>query len=279
MTEAIIRVNAEEAIIRANTEWAVKGIDIYCGDCLQVMSGLDAGSIDMVLCDLPYGILNKRNKLAKWDCPIDLDKLWSEYCRIIKPNGAIVLFGNGAFTAELVMSNRKLWRYNLVWDKVQKTGFLNAKRMPLRQHEDLAVFYKKPPVYNPQMRKCAPHERNHDRGRLDVEHKNSCYGKFKTVENKRTLEKYPTSIISIPKEHKIGELYHPTQKPVALLEWLIKTYTNPGETVLDNCMGSGSTGVAAVNTSRKFVGIENDRKYFDIARQRIAEAAGEEVIG
>lgn len=260
-----------EAIMKSAAEWAAKGIDIYCGDCLQVMSEIEASSIDMILCDLPYGILNKRNKLAKWDCPIDLDKLWSEYSRIIKPNGAIVLFGNGAFTAELVMSNRKLWRYNLVWDKVQKTGFLNANRMPLRQHEDLAVFYKKPPVYNPQMRKCAPHERNHSRGNLNNQYVNSCYGNFKTVENKRNLEKYPTSIISIPKEHKIGELYHPTQKPVALLEYLIKTYTNPGETVLDNCMGSGSTGVAAVNTGRNFIGIELDENYFHVAKERINE--------
>ena len=267
-----------EAIIRANAEWAVKGIDIYNGDCLQIMSDIEAGSIDMILCDLPYGILNKRNEKAKWDSPIDLEKLFAEYSRIIKQNGAIVLFGAGAFTAELIIAGKQLYRYSLVWDKVQKTGFLNANRMPLRQHEDLAVFYKKPPVYNPQMRKCAPHERNHAKGRLDVEHENSCYGKFKMVENKRTLEKYPTSIISIPKEHKIGELYHPTQKPVALLEWLIKTYTLPGETVLDNCMGSGSTGVAAVNTGRKFIGIELSEKYYSIAKGRINEVRAQQCL-
>lgn len=244
-------------------------IQLYNGDCLELMKNIGAGSIDMILCDLPYGVLNRQNKLTKWDTPIDLTALWKEYSRIIKPNGAIVLFGNGAFTAELIVSGRKFWKYNLVWNKVQKTGFLNAKRMPLRQHEDLAVFYKKPPVYNPQMRKCAPHERNHAKGSLDRQYVNSCYGNYKTVENRRTLEKYPTSIISIPKEHKIGQIYHPTQKPVALLEYLIKTYTNEGDTVLDNCMGSGSTGVAAVNTGRRFIGMELDQKYFDIASRRI----------
>lgn len=257
----------------------MRDVELYNGDCLQLMSSINDGSVDMILCDLPYGMLNKRNEKAKWDSPIDLEKLFAEYSRIIKSNGAIVLFGAGAFTAELIIAGKQLYRYSLVWDKVQKTGFLNANRMPLRQHEDLAVFYKKPPVYNPQMRKCAPHERNHSKGNINKQYGNGCYGKFNTVENTRTLEKYPTSIISIPKEHKVGEFYHPTQKPVALLEWLIKTYTLPGETVLDNCMGSGNTGVAAVNTGRKFVGIENDRKYFDIAKQRIAEAAGEEVIG
>ena len=256
----------------------MRDVELYNGDCLQLMSGINDGSVDMILCDLPYGMLNKRNEKAKWDSPIDLEKLFAEYSRIIKPNGAIVLFGAGAFTAKLIIAGKQLYRYSLVWDKVQKTGFLNANRMPLRQHEDLAVFYKKPPVYNPQMRKCAPHERNHAKGRLDVEHENSCYGKFKVVENKRTLEKYPTSIISIPKEHKIGELYHPTQKPVALLEWLIKTYTLPGETVLDNCMGSGSTGVAAVNTGRKFIGIELNEKYYSIAKGRINEVRAQQCL-
>lgn len=250
----------------------MRDVELYKGDCLQLMSNIDAGSIDMILCDLPYGVLNKKNNLAKWDSPIDFDKLWNEYCRVIKPTGAIVLFGSGAFTAELIMTGRKLWRYNLIWDKVRKTGFLNANRMPLRQHEDVAVFYKKSPTYNPQMRKCAPHERNHSKGNINKQYGNSCYGDFKTVENQRSLEKYPTSIISVPKEHDTNKMFHPTQKPIALLEYLIKTYTNPGETVMDNCMGSGSTGVAAVNTGRKFVGIEIDNKYFEIAKDRIEEA-------
>lgn len=249
----------------------MRDVELYNGDCLQLMSSINDGSVDMILCDLPYGMLNKTNSLAKWDSQIDLERLFAEYNRIIKPNGAIVLFGAGAFTAELITAGKKIYRYSLVWDKCQKTGFLNAKRMPLRQHEDLAVFYKKPPIYNPQMRKCAPHERNHSKGNINKQYGNGCYGKFNTVENTRTLEKYPTSIISIPKEHKVGEFYHPTQKPVALLEWLIKTYTSPGETVLDNCMGSGSTGVAAVNTGRNFIGIELDENYFQVAKERINE--------
>ena len=259
-----------EAIIRANTEWAVKGIDIYNGDCLQIMSDIEAGSIDMILCDLPYGILNKRNEKAKWDSPIDLEKLFAEYSRIIKQNGAIVLFGAGAFTAELIIAGKQLYRYSLVWDKVQKTGFLNANRMPLRQHEDIAVFYKKPPTYNPQMQKCEPHKRNHNKGNLEVQHVNSCYGGFVEVPTIISDEKYPTSIVTVSKEHK-RQMFHPTQKPVALLEYLIKTYTNAGETVLDNCMGSGSTGVAAVNTGRNFIGIELDEKYFQVAKERINE--------
>lgn len=236
------------------------------GDCLELMKDIPTGSIDMILCDLPYGSLNKGNKVAKWDSKLDLDKLWKEYCRIIKPNGAILLFGMGAFTAELIMSNRKMYRYTLIWDKVQKTGFLNANRMPLRQHEDIAVFYNKLPTYNPQMGNGKP---NHRRGRIDEPPVNSCYGEYVQKESTITNDKFPTSIIHIPKEHKNGNFFHPTQKPVALLEYLIKTYTNEGDTVLDNCMGSGSTGVACVNTERKFIGMELDEKYFETALSRI----------
>ena len=243
-------------------------IKLIQGDCLELMKDIEAGSIDMILCDLPYGALSKQNKLTKWDAPIDLTALWKEYGRIIKPNGAIVLFGMGAFTAELIMSNPRMYRYSLVWDKVQKTGFLNANRMPLRQHEDIAVFYKKPPTYNPQMQKCEPHKRNHNKGNLEVQHVNSCYGGFVEVPTIISDEKYPTSIVTISKEHK-RQMFHPTQKPVALLEYLIKTYTNAGETVLDNCMGGGSTGVACINTGRKFIGMEMNDKYYDAAVARI----------
>lgn len=144
--------------------------------------------------------------------------------------------------------------------------------MPLRQHEDICVFYKTLPTYNPQMAKCEPHKRNHGKGNMIKTNKNSCYGKFVEVPTKITDEKYPTSIIAISKEHKTGSFFHPTQKPVALLEYLIKTYSNEGETILDNCMGSGSTGVACVNTNRNFVGIELDKQYFDIAKKRIGDA-------
>ena len=136
-------------------------IELYNGDCLEVMQTIPDKSVDMILCDLPYEQLNKSNPNAKWDCQINFEKLWEYYSRIIKDNGAIVLFGSGMFTADLIYSNKKLWKYNLIWDKVAKTGFLNAKKMPLRQHEDICVFYKSLPTYNPQMTKCEPHQRNH----------------------------------------------------------------------------------------------------------------------
>lgn len=247
-------------------------IALYNGDCIEVMSAgggeIPDKSIDMILCDLPYGVLNKSNPGAKWDCVIPFEKLWEQYKRVIKDNGAIVLFGSGMFTADLMESQRKLWRYNLIWDKVLKTGFLNANRMPLRQHEDICVFYKKLPTYNPQMVKCEPHQRNHGKGSCGKQ-TNNCYGEYTVLPTVISDEKYPTSIISIPKQHdREGDL-HPTQKPIELLEWLIRTYTNVGETVLDSCMGSGSTGVACVNTNRKFIGIELDEKYFKIAKERI----------
>lgn len=251
-----------------------KNFELYHGDCLEVMKNISDGSIDMILCDLPYGQLNKNNPNAKWDSQIDFKLLWKEYDRIIKGNGAIVLFANGMFTADLINSNRKMWRYNLIWDKVAKTGFLNSKKMPLRQHEDICVFYKTLPTYNPQMTKCEPHKRNHTKGNMKNPTKNQCYGNFVEVPTVISDEKYPTSIISIPKEHCNGKFYHPTQKPVKLLEWLIKTYTNENEVILDNTMGSGSTGVAAIKNNRKFIGIELETQYFEIAQKRIQDTGG-----
>ena len=175
------------------------------------------------------------------------------------------------FSAKLMMSNPKMWRYNLVWNKGATTGFLNANRMPLRQHEDILVFYKRLPVYNPQMECAGPHRRNHGKGAHAHAPVNNCYGKFIDTPVVISDEKYPTSIIKTNKEHQVGQFFHPTQKPVALCEWLIKTYTNPGETVLDNCMGSGSTGVACVRTGRDFIGIELDDNYFNIAKNRIEQ--------
>ena len=242
------------------------------GDCLELMKNISDKSINMILCDLPYGILNRNNPNAKWDKLIPLDLLWREYERIIKDNGAILLFSSGMFTADIMKSNPKIWRYNLIWDKIAKTGFLNANRMPLRQHEDICVFYRKLPTYNPQMKKCEAHKRNHTKGNMLNPQKNSCYGNFVEVPTKITDEKFPTSIISINKEHCNGKFFHPTQKPVALLEYLIKTYTNENDLVLDNCMGSGSTGIACVNCGRSFIGIELDNIYFEIAKQRIREA-------
>lgn len=229
-------------------------------------------SVDMVLCDLPYEVLNKSNKNAQWDRLLPFDKLWEQYERVIKDNGAIVLFAQGMFTAQLMMSNPKLWRYNLVWDKVLTSGFLNAKRMPLRSHEDICVFYKELPTYNPQMQEGNP---LHSKGVAykEKEITNNCYGSLGATEDSRkgSTEKYPTSIVRFQKPHP-SIAVHPTQKPVALLEYLIKTYSNEGDTILDNCVGSGSTMVACVNTKRNGIGIELDDNYFKIAQERVKQA-------
>lgn len=236
------------------------------------MEDIPDGSIDMILCDLPYGVT--RNK---WDSALPLDALWREYKRVIKPNGAICLFADGLFMAQLMMSEPRLWRYNLVWDKVLVSGFLNANKMPLRRTEEVCVFYKKPPTYNPQKTEGA---RNHSKGRAagkdiaDSGLANHNYGSYAVVDNsaEQGCMKHPTSLLTFQKPHP-SKAYHPTEKPVALLEWLIRTYTNPGEVVLDNCMGSGSTGVACMNTGRRFFGIELIEKYFIISQARIEIAA------
>lgn len=251
----------------------MEDIQLIHGDCLIEMQNIPDKSVDAIICDLPYGQLNKSNKHAAWDVVIPFEALWEQYKRIIKDNGAIVLFAQGMFTAQLMMSNPKMWRYNLIWQKGGRcSGFLNAKRQPLREHEDICVFYKKQPTYNPQMVKCLPHQRNHSRGKMEKEQTNRCYGKFGKAVDIITNLKYPKSILNFKRPHP---QIHPTEKPVALLEYLINTYTNDGHTVLDNCMGSGSCGVAAVNTHRKFIGIELEGNYFNIAKQRIDEAIRE----
>ena len=234
-------------------------VDLRQGDCLEVMTDIPDESIDMILCDLPYG--TTRNK---WDSIIPLDKLWNEYERIIKDNGAIVLFSQMPFTAELTHSNLKLFKYEWIWEKDNGTGFLNAKKMPLKIHENILVFYKKLPTYNPQMRtgfkpyKCKQGRHSTNYGLYEQGHITESNG-----------ERYPIDIIEFKKDSGL----HPTQKPVALLEYLIKTYTNEGDVVLDNCMGSGSTGVACLNTNRSFIGIEKDENYFNIAKERIEKTS------
>ena len=241
--------------------------DLYLGDCLDVMKQIPNGSIDMIACDLPYGVT--QNKL---DIIIPFEPLWSEYKRIIKERGCIALFAQGVFFVELVQSNRKMFRYDLVWDKVLTTGFLNAGRMPLRQHEQIAIFYKKLPEYHPQFTEGKP---LHSKGfsYMDKEHKNNNYGQFHMTDDSRkgSTEKYPTSIIRVPKPHPSIAL-HRTEKPVELLKWLILTYSNKGDTIMDNCMGAGGCGVACAKTGRKFIGIEKDPGYFEIAKKRIEEA-------
>ena len=238
---------------------------IIHGDCLIEMQRIPDKSVDLVLCDLPYGVLNKGNIHAKWDSVIPFEPLWEQYRRIIKDNGAIVLFAQGMFTANLMVSNQDVWKYNLIYKKGNSvTGFLNARRMPLRNHEDICVFYKKLPTYNPQM--CESDERHY---RNNPSKKISCYGHIGERIRTSSNEYFPKSIIDIPKE---PQLYHPTQKPVLLLEYLIKTYTDEGDTVLDNTCGSGSTLVACVNANRHYIGIEKEKEYYDISVKRVSEA-------
>lgn len=231
------------------------------------MKQIPSGSLDMIACDLPYGVT--QNKL---DIVIPFEPLWNEYKRIIKERGCIALFAQGVFFVELVQSNRKMFRYDLVWDKVLTTGFLNAGRMPLRQHEQIAIFYKKLPEYYPQFTEGKP---LHSKGvsYIEKEHKNNNYGQFHMTDDSRkgSTEKYPTSIIRVPKPHPSIAL-HRTEKPVELLKWLILTYTSIGDTVMDNCMGAGGCGVACAEAGRKFIGIEKDPGYFEIAKSRIEEA-------
>ena len=240
------------------------------GDCLELMGNIPDKSIDMILCDLPYG--KTRNSKDK---PIDLNRLWFIYKRIIKDNGCIALFCQGTFYVDLVNSNRKMFRYDLVWDKELTSGFLNANKMPLRRHEQIAIFYKKLPVYNPQFSQGRP---LHGKGTAYKFKpvKNQNYGNFNVTgdDRKGSTTKYPTSVIQIAKPHP-SVAVHRTEKSVKLLEYLIKTYTNEGATVLDNCMGSGGVGVACANTNREFIGIELDEHYFDIAYDRISKAASQ----
>lgn len=234
------------------------------GNCLELMKDLPDKSIDMILCDLPY-----QRTQNKWDTILPYDEMWAQYDRVIKDNGCIALFCDGLFMAELMLSNKKMWRYNLVWDKILPSGFLNANRQPMRNHEEIAIFYKKQPTYNPQMTKGQP---NHSKGKpKDVTNHN--YGKHGWVDSNEELGdmKHPKSIVAFQKPHP-STMIHPTQKPVELLEWLIKTYTNEGDIVLDNCMGSGSTGVACAITNRNFIGMELNEDYYFLARTRINEA-------
>ncbi|MEG0546325.1 MAG: site-specific DNA-methyltransferase [Oscillospiraceae bacterium] len=242
---------------------------LYEDDCLIAMKQLPDESIDMVLCDLPYGTTQNN-----WDCPIDLEKLWGEYNRIIKPNGAIVLTSQGVFTAKLILSQPKTFKYKWVWEKSKPTNFLNSKKQPLRKHEDVCVFYKKQPTYNPQMTQGEPYDKGIRKNQLS-----GSYGDFQPVHVSSNGERYPTDIVYVKTAESEGEVLHPTQKPVELGRYLIRTYTKPGEVVLDNTFGSGSFLVAALLEGRNFIGIEKnedvalfkkeDIDYIDVAKRRL----------
>lgn len=233
-------------------------IDLRCGDCLELMKEISDKSIDMILCDLPYGKTN-----CRWDIIIPFDKLWEQYNRIIKDNGVIVLFGNEPFSSYLRLSNAKYYRYDWYWEKERLTNIMQVKRRAGKIIENICVFYKKQPTYNPQMinPNCLykPHS-----GKLG----NLVDNKSKISVRNAHYGKYPTQLLKFNRDISKNML-HPTQKPIALMEYLIKTYTNENDLVLDNCMGSGSTGVACVNTGRNFIGIELDENYFNIAKERI----------
>ena len=237
-------------------------IDIALGECLNVMKNIPSGSVDMVLCDLPYGTTK-----CKWDVVIPFDPLWEQYGRVVKPNGAIVLFAAEPFASRLRLSNIKDYKYDWIWDKVKGTGFLNAKRQPLRNHENVCVFYRKQCTYNPQI--TSGHQKKKSYKSPDLQ--TDVYGEMKNGQTYCSTERYPRSIQKFSTDTQRSAL-HPTQKPVAWCEYLIRTYTNAGETVLDNCMGSGTTGVACIRTERNFIGIEKEPNIFEIAEHRLADA-------
>ena len=234
------------------------------GDCLELMLDIPDKTIDLILCDLPYGTTN-----CAWDILIPFDLLWQNYTRIIKDNGAIVLTAAQPFTSMLIMSNLKMFKYCWTWVKNKKTGFLNANKQPLRQTEDIVIFYNKQPTYNPQK------THGHKPVNSFVKHTSDGETLGKTKQGLKgggQTDRFPSNVIYmdvVNNDNSGGDKFHPTQKPVALFEYLIKTYTNEGDLVLDNCAGSGTTGVACKNLNRNFILIEKEQKYCDIAAKRI----------
>ena len=246
--------------------------NVFEGDCLEIMKQLPEKSIDMVLCDLPYGTTQN-----KWDSVIPLGELWQQYRRIVKDDGAIVLTSQGMFTAELMVSNPKMFRYKWIWEKSKSTNFLNAKKQPLRKHEDVCVFYRRQPVYHPQMIDGEPYDKGIRKNQMS-----GSYGDFQPVHVHSDGKRYPTDIIYFKTAESEGKVFHPTQKPVELGRYFVRTYTNPGDIVLDNTSGSGSFLVAALLEGRNFIGIEKnenvalfkkgDINYITVTKQRLRDA-------
>ena len=236
---------------------------IYNEDCIKEkgMHLIDDKSVDMILCDLPYGTTQN-----KWDSIIPLDKLWEQYKRIIKDNGCIALYAQTPFDKMLGASNIKMLKYEWIWQKTKSTGYLNARKMPMKSHENVLIFYKKPPTYNPQMTEGKPYKNSHKAGDTGDN-----YGENKkeySFENQGT--RFPKSILQFD-SIKTNQQLHPTQKPLDLCEYLINTYTNENDLVLDNCMGSGTTAIACINTNRNYIGFELDITYYDLANKRIKD--------
>lgn len=233
----------------------------YCMDCFDGMANIDDKSVDMILCDLPYGTTQ-----CSWDVVIPFEPLWEEYKRIIKDNGAIVLFGMEPFSSYLRISNIDMYKYDWIWDKVKGTGFLNAKKQPMRNHEVISVFYKNQCKYNPQMTRGHKFKKSVRKKELQTD----IYGEMKNDSVYESTERYPRSIQVFSSDTQ-NSSFHPTQKPIALCEYLIKTYTDEGELVLDNCAGSCSTGIACHNTGRRFIGFEKDEFIFEMANKRLED--------
>jgi len=270
-------------------------IDLINGDCLVEMKSIEEHSIDLILCDLPYGTTDRKgseskknagSRLLKWDTVIPLDELWLEYKRVLKPRGAVVLTADQPFTSKLILSNVEWFKYEWIWKKKKTTGFLLANYRPMKQTEDVVVFSPagaaaaskngKNMTYNPQgLIEKRVKKKNNPKRLGKFLHNPKFMGEnnklLHETEYEQKYTNYPSEIIEFGLDKNV---VHPTQKPVALMEYLIKTYSNENETVLDNCMGSGTTGVACVNTNRKFVGIERDEEYYDMAKTRIEESIG-----
>ena len=234
---------------------------LFQGDCLDIMPFFESKSVNAIICDLPYGTTN-----CNWDSVIDLQKLWQQYKRIIKDDGVIILTGQQPFTSNLIISNQKMFKYSWVWEKSKATGFLNSKKRPLVAHEDILVFAKGSPYYNPQMSFSTPY----NKGLRKVQTENDVYSKFNQTEIKSSGLRYPRSVQYFKTAESEGKMFHKSQKPLALMEYLIKTYTNENDVVMDNCMGSNTTGLACKILNRQFVGIEKDENYFKLSVERVS---------
>lgn len=247
---------------------------LFEGDCIEVLRRFPPHSVDMILCDLPYGTTQN-----KWDSVINLDALWESYARVLKRNGAVILTSQGVFTAKLILSNERWFKYKLVWEKSKPTNFLNAKKQPMRKHEDICVFYRAQPTYNPQMGEGAPYDKGVRKNQLS-----GSYGTFQPAHVHSAGGRYPTDVIYFKTSESEGPVWHPTQKPVELARYLIRTYTEPDDLILDNAFGSGSFLVAAAAEGRRFCGIEKNEDvhlfkkhaidYLALAEQRLHAVLG-----
>ena len=240
--------------------------EILHGDCLEMLKQIPDDSIDMVLCDLPYGTTQ-----CKWDSIIPFEPLRAEYNRVCKKNAPMVFTASQPFTSQLINSNIKNFKYTWVWEKSKATGYLNAKRMPMRAHEDVCVFYRKPPVYNPRMRQGDPYNKGKAHRPTEV------YGsQTATLVKNDTGLRYPRTVVYFKTAESEGKVHHPTQKPVELFKYLIETYSNEGDIILDSCIGAGTTALAAIQSGRHYVGIELEEKYVSITNQRIKDLKGKQ---